>query len=237
MRDWILSLQLEADNENSDDEDDEDDDDTDVADDFETERSIRSPYNNCSTTTGAVTDNRSPSHSPFASSDANHPTAANTIYDETLMAALIQELGANIGEVTLVRYVGNHMWITFRAGQSALAAARQRHIQCCGQRLRVRLRTRDWLREVRDEIQMCTANTVPLCEHQDGVDDDDVEEDEEEVLEYGVGDGAETSSAFGIDLGGVATEGSGRLGDVATAGETVTLRSFCCRAMANVFDI
>lgn len=47
-----------------------------------------------------------------------------SIYDESLMAALIQQL-AQIGEVTLVRYVGDHMWITFRDGQSALAAARR----------------------------------------------------------------------------------------------------------------
>lgn len=57
-----------------------------------------------------------------------HPAAGegggSSIYDESLMAALIQQL-AQIGEVTLVRYVGVHMWITFRDGQSALAAARR----------------------------------------------------------------------------------------------------------------
>lgn len=47
-----------------------------------------------------------------------------SIYDEALMAALIQEL-AQVGEVTLVRYVGETMWVTFRDGQAALAAAQK----------------------------------------------------------------------------------------------------------------
>lgn len=111
------------------------------------------------------------------------------------MAALIQDL-TPIGEVTLVRYVGDHMWITFRDGQSALAAARKRTHMCCGQRLRVRLKTGDWLREVRDEIQMCTANTVPLCDVDGHGNDDDDDDDDDAEAEDG-GGGAVTAAVAG----------------------------------------
>lgn len=36
-----------------------------------------------------------------------------SIYDENLTAALVQEM-AEIGEVTLVRFVGETMWVTFK---------------------------------------------------------------------------------------------------------------------------
>lgn len=59
---------------------------------------------------------------------------------------------------------------------------RSRTLTVCGQRLRLRLKTRDWLREVRDEIELCTANTVPLCDAgaaaDSANDDDDTDDDD-----------------------------------------------------------
>lgn len=62
----------------------------------------------------------------------------------------------------------------------------------CGQRLRLRLKTRDWLREVRDEVELCTANTVPLCDTTAGDDDDDGISGDEEDNNYASG-GADQS--------------------------------------------
>lgn len=45
-----------------------------------------------------------------------------TVFDDSLMMALLQEL-SQIGEVVLVRFVADTMWVTFRDGQCALEAA------------------------------------------------------------------------------------------------------------------
>lgn len=87
------------------------------------------------------------------------------IYDEDLTAALIQEL-TQIGEVTLVRYVGETMWITFRDGQSALTAVQKRSICVCGHNLNFKLKTENWLELVEQEIDLCSSNTVQLCDYQ-----------------------------------------------------------------------
>lgn len=79
------------------------------------------------------------------------------------MAALIQEL-ASIGEVTLVRYVGETMWITFRDGESALKAQALRQLNICDVQLHLKLKTENWLDQVEQEIELCTTNTVKLCD-------------------------------------------------------------------------
>ncbi|GAB0096797.1 Synaptojanin-1 [Sergentomyia squamirostris] len=86
-----------------------------------------------------------------------------SIYDENIMTALIQEL-AQIGEVTLVRYVAETMWVTFRDGQSALTAARKQRLQVCGVELLLKLKTENWLNLVEKEIAICSPNTVPFCD-------------------------------------------------------------------------
>lgn len=74
----------------------------------------------------------------------------------------------------------------------------RRTLTVCGQRLRLRLKTRDWLREVRDEVELCTANTVPLCDTTtaagagDDDDEDGISGDEEEDNNYASG-GADQS--------------------------------------------
>lgn len=89
----------------------------------------------------------------------------SSIYDEDVMSALLQEL-TQIGEVTLVRYVGETMWITFRDGQSALTAVQKRSVCACGITLHFKLKTENWLEQVEQEIALCTTNTVPLCDYQ-----------------------------------------------------------------------
>lgn len=42
------------------------------------------------------------------------------IFDQNLIEALIQEI-SKIGEIILVRYCGDTLWMTFRNGQVALA--------------------------------------------------------------------------------------------------------------------
>ncbi|KAI8035944.1 synaptojanin-1 [Drosophila gunungcola] len=85
-----------------------------------------------------------------------------TIYDENVMSALIAEL-SKMGEVTLVRYVEDTMWVTFRDGESALNAASKKSTQVCGLDLILELKSSDWQHLVDSEIELCTTNTIPLC--------------------------------------------------------------------------
>lgn len=54
-------------------------------------------------------------------------TEDGSIFDDNLMMALLQEL-SQIGEVVLVRFVSDTMWVTFREGQCALEAAAKKTV-------------------------------------------------------------------------------------------------------------
>lgn len=75
---------------------------------------------------------------------------------------IIQELGL-IGEVTLVRFVGETMWVTFRDGQSALIAVQKKSILIRGIDFHINLKTENWVAQVEREIALCSSNTVQLC--------------------------------------------------------------------------
>lgn len=91
----------------------------------------------------------------------------DSIYDENVTAALVQEL-AEIGEVTLVRFVGETMWVTFKDGQAAVAAVKHKgYLTVCGVNLTIALKTDDWVKQVEKEILLCTTNCVQLCEYID----------------------------------------------------------------------
>lgn len=87
---------------------------------------------------------------------------APSIYDEDVTTTIISELGL-IGEVTLVRFVGETMWVTFRDGQSALTAVQKNSVHIKGIEFHFKLKTENWLGQVEREIALCTTNTVQLC--------------------------------------------------------------------------
>lgn len=97
-----------------------------------------------------------------ADSNDNDDEDAPSIYDEDITTTIIQELGL-IGEVTLVRFVGETMWVTFRDGQSALIAVQKKSICIRGIEFHFNLKTENWLAQVEKEIALCTTNTVQLC--------------------------------------------------------------------------
>ena len=80
---------------------------------------------------------------------------------------IIQELGL-IGEVTLVRFVNDTMWVTFRDGQSTLVAVQKKSIRIRGIDFHINLKTENWLAQVEREIALCTTNTVQLCSSSPG---------------------------------------------------------------------
>lgn len=84
-----------------------------------------------------------------------------TLYDENVMSTLIQQL-SKFGEVTLVRYVEDTMWVTFRDGESALNAVTQKIASIHNLDLSFELKTKNWNSLVDQEIAICTPNTIPL---------------------------------------------------------------------------
>ncbi|KAK6622419.1 hypothetical protein RUM44_002230 [Polyplax serrata] len=91
---------------------------------------------------------------------------AYSVFDDNFMMSLLQEL-SHIGEVILVRFVEDTMWITFRDGQCALAAAKKGSTQLCGHTLNLSLKTTNWVKEAENELELCSNNTVPLCAYDD----------------------------------------------------------------------
>lgn len=85
-----------------------------------------------------------------------------SVFDDNFIMLLLQDL-SQIGEVILVRFVDDTMWVTFRDGQCALAAAKKGTLQLCGQTLTLALKTKDWSVLADTELQLCSNNTIPLC--------------------------------------------------------------------------
>lgn len=81
------------------------------------------------------------------------------VFDDNLMSALIQDL-SHIGEAILVRYVGETIWVTFRDGQCALAAAKKGMTQVCGQTLKLSLKSPNWTELIKKEIEICSNTTA-----------------------------------------------------------------------------
>lgn len=81
-------------------------------------------------------------------------------FDDNFMMALLQDLSL-IGEVILVRFVGETIWVTFRDGQCALAAARKERTQVCGIMLKLALKSPNWVELIDKEIDLCSNTTVP----------------------------------------------------------------------------
>ncbi|XP_043228770.1 synaptojanin-1-like [Amphibalanus amphitrite] len=84
---------------------------------------------------------------------------------DNFMAELLAQL-TSFGDVILVRFVGDTMWVTFKEGGFALAASHQGSVQVQGHRIAIRLRTPDWTAQVTEELRLGEDNTLPLSEHQ-----------------------------------------------------------------------
>jgi hypothetical protein len=107
----------------------------------------------------------------------------SSVFTDEFMMALLQDL-SQVGEVILVRFVEDTMWVTFRDGQCALAAAKKGYtqvgiwcqtcrdavcnlviyLQLCGYDVKLTLKTADWLTQTQNEVHLCSNNTVPLCD-------------------------------------------------------------------------
>ncbi|XP_022193841.2 synaptojanin-1 [Nilaparvata lugens] len=92
--------------------------------------------------------------------------------DSEFLNPLLQELG-EIGEVILVRFVEETMWVTFRDSRNALKAVAKGFLQVGDKQLQMTLRTSNWKDLHNKEIQLWSDNTVPLYDSNIPIDTDE----------------------------------------------------------------
>ncbi|KAG1708515.1 Synaptojanin-1 [Nymphon striatum] len=85
-----------------------------------------------------------------------------SVYDEVFVESLLHCF-ANIGEVILVRFDDNGMYLTFREGQMALKAVSLGSSKVEGRQIHVTLKTDDWISVIRNELRLSSNNTIGLC--------------------------------------------------------------------------
>lgn len=99
-----------------------------------------------------------------------------TVSNDTFMTQLLREL-SKLGDVILVRFVEDVMWITFKEGRSALNAVARSPLIINSYALSVTLKSPNWIQQIFREISVCKDNTIPLCDSEtDIVTDTEVHE-------------------------------------------------------------
>ncbi|XP_060090314.1 synaptojanin-1 isoform X3 [Heteronotia binoei] len=105
-------------------------------------------------------------------------------FDDTLIDELLQNF-ATYGEVILIRFVDDKMWVTFLEGSSALNVLNLNGIELLGKTININLKSPDWMKSLEEEIDLekvnfglpsSTSSTL-LCEDADVSADYDMEGD------------------------------------------------------------
>nr|XP_046265976.1 synaptojanin-1 isoform X2 [Scatophagus argus] len=115
-------------------------------------------------------------------------------FDDPLIDELLDKF-AQFGEVILIRFVEEKMWVTFLEGYSALAALSLSASTVLGKVIDIRLKSPGWIKSLEEEMsveRICgsiptSASSTLLAEDTDMGDDDydmegDVDEEVEEIL-------------------------------------------------------
>lgn len=85
----------------------------------------------------------------------------SSVFDDNFMTELLQKL-STFGDVILVRFVENVMWVTFKDGASALEAVKNTGLEINSYQLDISLKSSHWIQQTLREINICNDNTIPL---------------------------------------------------------------------------
>ncbi|NWQ63359.1 SYNJ1 protein, partial [Neopipo cinnamomea] len=111
-------------------------------------------------------------------------SAEENYFDDNLIDDLLQKF-ASYGEVILIRFVEDKMWVTFLEGSSALNVTNLNGIELQGRIINISLKNPDWIRSLEDEMNLekiniglpsSTSSTL-LCEDAEVTADYDMEGD------------------------------------------------------------
>ncbi|XP_030801362.1 synaptojanin-1 isoform X2 [Camarhynchus parvulus] len=111
-------------------------------------------------------------------------SAEENYFDDNLIDGLLQKF-ASYGEVILIRFVEDKMWVTFLEGSSALNVMNLNGTELQGRIININLKNPDWIRSLEDEMNLekiniglpsSTSSTL-LCEDAEVTADYDMEGD------------------------------------------------------------
>uniref|UniRef100_A0A8C3TXZ9 Synaptojanin-1 n=1 Tax=Catharus ustulatus TaxID=91951 RepID=A0A8C3TXZ9_CATUS len=111
-------------------------------------------------------------------------SAEENYFDDNLIDDLLQKF-ASYGEVILIRFVEDKMWVTFLEGSSALNVMNLNGIELQGRIIEINLKNPDWIKSLEDEMNLekiniglpsSTSSTL-LCEDAEVTADYDMEGD------------------------------------------------------------
>ncbi|NXN88363.1 SYNJ1 protein, partial [Bombycilla garrulus] len=111
-------------------------------------------------------------------------SAEENYFDDNLIDDLLQKF-ASYGEVILIRFVEDKMWVTFLEGSSALNVMNSGSTELQGRIINISLKNPDWIRSLEDEMNLekiniglpsSTSSTL-LCEDAEVTADYDMEGD------------------------------------------------------------
>ncbi|KAM5278355.1 synaptojanin-1 isoform 8-T8 [Hipposideros larvatus] len=108
----------------------------------------------------------------------------NNFFDDTLIDELLQQF-TNFGEVILIRFVEDKMWVTFLEGSSALNVLSLNGEELLGRTITITLKSPEWIKTLEEEMSLekisvplpsSTSSTL-LCEDAEVAADFDMEGD------------------------------------------------------------
>ncbi|XP_045140374.1 synaptojanin-1 isoform X3 [Echinops telfairi] len=77
----------------------------------------------------------------------------NNFFDDALIDELLQQF-ANFGEVILIRFVEDKMWVTFLEGSSALNVLNLNGKELLGRTITITLKSPDWIKTLEEEMSL-----------------------------------------------------------------------------------
>ncbi|XP_049641703.1 synaptojanin-1 isoform X6 [Suncus etruscus] len=84
----------------------------------------------------------------------------SNFFDDALIDELLQQF-TNYGEVILIRFVEDKMWVTFLEGSSALSVLSLNGTQLLGRTIAITLKSPDWIKNLEEEMSL-EKISVPL---------------------------------------------------------------------------
>ncbi|XP_044106949.1 synaptojanin-1 isoform X4 [Neovison vison] len=83
----------------------------------------------------------------------------NNFFDDALIDELLQQF-TNFGEVILIRFVEDKMWVTFLEGSSALSVLNLNGKELLGRTITITLKSPDWIKNLEEEMSLEKINVA-----------------------------------------------------------------------------
>ncbi|XP_077934872.1 synaptojanin-1 isoform X3 [Halichoerus grypus] len=83
----------------------------------------------------------------------------NNFFDDALIDELLQQF-TNFGEVILIRFVEDKMWVTFLEGSSALSVLNLNGKELLGRTVTITLKSPDWIKNLEEEMSLEKINVA-----------------------------------------------------------------------------